>query len=194
MKFEWLVLTSYIEVDTNSIFFQELIEPTQFEGTDHFADIEQGYEIESSPAEWEDFSQLPSPLALPGTRAISSIRLRSVLRGYHKEDIPAGGELFSLIYWGKGLAAFSMRESDDEELILDGQAFGKFVDAGTIHKRGIDLQIDGSVVKYLLFYSINQVWRADIYEQLKRHLAEASWTKYLEHIESIVLGYSETKE
>lgn len=194
MKFEWLVLISYIEADTNSIFFQELTEPAQFEGTDFFVDIEQGYEVELSLAEWEDLSELPSPLTLPDTQAISSIWLRSVHRDYHKKDVPAGGELFSLIYRDKGLAAFSMRESDDEELILDGQAFRKFVDAGAIHKRVIDLQIDGAAIKYVLFYSTNQVWRADIYEQLKRHLAEASWTKYLEHIEAIVLGYSEAKE
>ena len=193
MKFEWLVLVSYIEADTNSAFFQEMAEPSRFEGANHFLDIEQGYEIELSPDEWDEFAKSPTPLPLSGDQTISSIRLRRVPRSYQIRDIPAGGELFSLLYRDKGLAAFSMREGDDEELILDGQAFGKFVDAGAIHKRDVDLQIDGTAIRYLLFYPAGQTWRVDIYEQLKRHLAEASWTQYLEHIEAIVLGYREPK-
>ena len=194
MNSEWMLLVSYIEAETSSIFFQELAELSRYEGANLFLDIEPGYEIELSLDEWNEFAESPTPLPLCEGQEVSSIRLRRVPRNYQKRDIPAGGELFSLLYRDKGFAAFSMREGDDEELILDGQAFGKFVDSGAIHKREVDLQIDGAPIRYLLFYSTGQAWRADVYEQLRRHLVEASWTKYLEDIESIILGYCEPEE
>ncbi|WP_374406417.1 hypothetical protein [Pelagerythrobacter sp.] len=188
MKSKCLVLTSYINADTNSVCFQELVDLLRFERTDHLSDIEQGYEIELSCDEFYNFVKTPTSQISSEGRTISLVRLRRVPSSYQKKDIPAGGELFSLLHGKKGLAAFRIREGDKEEIILDEQPFGKFLDSGTITKRTIYLQIDGSTIRYLLFYPTTDAWRADIYESLKRHLAAASWTEYLEHIEAIVLG------
>ena len=186
---DMLVLVSYVEQSTNSICCQELLKLDDFEHWDGFSDLELGYEIEIPS---QEFANSLDCFAMPNLElglSVSSVRLRVVPVNYRMRPMPSGGELFYMIYKGKGLSAFSMREDDDESVMLDEQIFQTFVESSHIKKRVIQVKIAGSDVKYLLFYLPDQRWRADIYENLKKHLAASTWTVHLENIEGIALDY-----
>ncbi len=184
------ILVSLVERATNSVFFQTILDRGSLAGTDFVDDLLEGYEVFLTDSELaSELKRLE--LKTVSHTEISELRFRSVEDDYQPLLVPSASDLFCMLRIGKPLSAFCMAGADDEKMVLGGQDFDRFVADGTILKRVTDKKPFKGDVQHILFYLPGNEWRADLYEHLIDHLYSASWSPYLEKIQSFLLGYKD---